>query len=137
MLRLAELQQLNDDWAGVVRTVRRLRAVNPLLPAVNRLAAEAAGMTGDDETAIAAWTARLAIGTEDLAEAHFRLAELLHRRGDASARREVLLALEIAPRYRAAQELLLKIVSEVAEPASAIAPENLPKQVSRHQGVTD
>jgi hypothetical protein len=40
---------------------------------------------------------------------HFELAQLLHRTQDPEARRQVLLALEDAPRYRDALALLLEI----------------------------
>ena len=47
----------------------------------------------------------------DLAEAHFRLAKAYFAADDRSRCREQLLyALEIAPNYREAQQLLLEIV---------------------------
>jgi uncharacterized protein HemY len=42
-------------------------------------------------------------------DVHFELARLLQETGDPAARREVLLALEDAPRHRAALSLLLEI----------------------------
>src|SRR5690606_7040860 len=47
----------------------------------------------------------------DRAAAHFRLARAHHALGDAArAREQLLYALEIAPHYREAQQLLLEIV---------------------------
>jgi Tfp pilus assembly protein PilF len=47
----------------------------------------------------------------DLADAHYRLAKALFAAGDKGKSREQLLyALEIAPHYREAQQLLLEIV---------------------------
>lgn len=122
LLRLIELQQDAADWTAVMKSVNKLRQINPLLPALHRIAAIAAEQTGSEPAAILAWRSRLTLGTEDRAEAHYRLARLLQRQGDPQARREVLRALEVAPRYRAAQELLLEIVA--ADPASALVPEN-------------
>jgi hypothetical protein len=45
----------------------------------------------------------------DPAEAHYRLARLLHQAGDPAAKRHVLQALEEAPRFREAHRLLLEI----------------------------
>ena len=54
--------------------------------------------------------ALLALQPADLAEAHYRLALALHRGGDArNARSAVLDALEIAPNFEAALDLLLEI----------------------------
>ncbi|WP_420635458.1 tetratricopeptide repeat protein [Candidatus Palauibacter sp.] len=54
--------------------------------------------------------ALLALAPADLAEAHYRLALALHRGGDArGARRSVLDALEIAPNFDDALDLLLEI----------------------------
>lgn len=121
-LRLIELQQQAEDWTAVLATAERLRAVNPLLPRLHRYAGEAAEQTNDTRSAIAAWRARLALGTEDRAEAQFRLARLLHQAGAPTARRELLKALEVAPRFRAAQQLLLEMTSD--DPASALVIEN-------------
>ena len=54
--------------------------------------------------------ALLALDPADQAEAHYRLALALHRGGDAAgARRAVLDALDIAPNFEAALDLLLEI----------------------------
>ena len=56
---------------------------------------------------------RLAImDPEDPAEVHFRLAQLLQKQKPAIARKHVLLALEAAPRFRAAHRLLLQLVNQ-------------------------
>jgi hypothetical protein len=56
----------------------------------------------------------------DPADVHFKLGRLLHQRADPEAKRHVLLALEEAPRFRAAHELLLEIVA--ASPRSPKSP---------------
>jgi len=137
LLRLIELQQTDADWAAVLASVSQVRAINPLLPAVYRVSAQAAEATQADAAAIIAWRSQLALETDDRAEAHFRLARLWQRTGDPRAKRAVLMALEIAPRYRAAQDLLLEIVNqEPPGPASALQPQNgmsVPNEVSPGQ----
>ena len=65
---------------------------------------------GDLEGAVTARRAVVALNPVDLAAAHFRLASVLHRSGDASgARSAVLAALEIAPNYEEALDLLLEL----------------------------
>ncbi len=59
--------------------------------------------------AIAAYRTLLNLNPSDPPDIHFRLARLLHAGGDPEAKRQVLLALEDAPRFRAALELLLEI----------------------------
>lgn len=55
----------------------------------------------------------LALNPVDRAEAHFALAQALLRQGDRfGARREVLLALEIAPGFDEAQRLLLQVIRQ-------------------------
>lgn len=125
LLRLMEVQRDSANWTGLLASVTKLRAINPLIPTVYRLAATAAEETQNREAAIIAWRSQLALDTDDRAEAHFRLARLWQQAGDVRAKREVLMALEIAPRYRAAQDLLVQIVAaEPPVPASALQPQN-------------
>jgi tetratricopeptide (TPR) repeat protein len=108
-LRLLELAQDARDWPALRRHAERLLAVNPLIAAPHVALAAAAEKLGDRETAIRASTAQLALDPADPAEVHYQLARLLHGLDDQSAKRHVLQALETAPRYRAAQRLLLEI----------------------------
>jgi tetratricopeptide (TPR) repeat protein len=107
--RLIELAREREDWAAVVLNARRYRAVNPLVPVAYRFLAEAAEKNGDVQASIQACRSLLLLDPPDPAELHYRLARLLKSAGDASARREVLLALEEAPRYRDALRLLLEM----------------------------
>jgi Tfp pilus assembly protein PilF len=118
LLRLIELQQEAGDAAAVLATAKRLKAVNPLLPQLHHAITRAAEQAGDDDAALSAWQARLALGENDMAEAHYRLAKLLQRRNDPQAKREVLKALEIAPRFQAAQQLLLDLVGPENKPST-------------------
>jgi tetratricopeptide (TPR) repeat protein len=116
--RLTELAFQAEDWPAVLKYGERLLAINPLRPPTYRWLATAAQRTEDDPVAIAAWRALLALDPIDPAAAHYQLAVLLHKTGDLpAARREVLKALEEAPRYRAAQRELLSIVREMSSNA--------------------
>jgi tetratricopeptide (TPR) repeat protein len=60
--------------------------------------------------AIRARRAALALGPTDRADALYRLAQALAGSGDVTAaRREVLRALDLAPNFEAAQDLLLTL----------------------------
>jgi hypothetical protein len=62
----------------------------------------------------------LAFDTTDAAHTHFRLATLLRDAGqNEQAKRHVLMALEEAPRYLEAHQLLLKLVDSGEVPVSA------------------
>jgi len=118
--RLVELAEAAEDWERVAAGAERLLAVNPLIRSPHRSLARAAEALDEPTRAISAYRALLRMDPVDPAEAHFRLARLLHGEGDSSAARcETLKALEEAPRFRAAHRLLLELVDrpEDAMPA--------------------
>ncbi len=110
--RLMKLAAGRKDWPGVIANAGRYTAVNPLSPIPHRAEAEAREALGEKPAAIAAYRALLQLAPSDPAEMHYRLARLLHATGDPAAKREVLLALEDAPRFRAALTLLLEITGQ-------------------------
>jgi hypothetical protein len=110
--RLMELGTGTDDWPCVLRNARRYLAVNPLVPLPYRFLARAGEAQGQLPVAIEAQRALLQLDPPNPAEVHYDLARLMDRAGDAAARRQVLQALEEAPRYRAALELLLRLGGE-------------------------
>jgi tetratricopeptide (TPR) repeat protein len=115
--RLMELYEEKDDWEGVARNADRLLAVNPLLRGPHRLMARAAEELEMPDRAIRAYRALVRMDPIDPAETHYRLARLLAQRGDrTAARRQVLMALDQAPRFRDAHRLLLELVAS-PEPA--------------------
>ncbi|MFP6762804.1 MAG: tetratricopeptide repeat protein [Planctomycetaceae bacterium] len=110
-LRLAEIQAAAGEWAKLGLTAGRLLAVDPLLKQAHHAAALAAEKQNQLDEAIAALMRLTVLEPDDPADVHFRLASALYARGrNGEARRQVLMALEEAPRYRAAHRLLLKIV---------------------------
>jgi len=123
--RLMELGRAAGDWDAVIKNARRYIAVNPLVPLPYRHMAEAGERSGDSASAVRALRALLELDSLNLAETRFRLARQLWRAGDASARRELLLALEDVPLHRGGLELLLEMHSQSAgatNSGGAIAP---------------
>ncbi len=124
-LRWMELSAAAGDWPAVKRGAQRYLAVNPLVAPPYRLLARAATETGDSSEAVVAWRTLLQLDVPDAVEAHFQLARLLHGRGESElAMQEVVAALEEAPRYRAALQLLLEIQRALdrAKPREASSP---------------
>lgn len=107
--RLMQLGVAAGDWALVMQNANRYLAVNPLVRAPYQHLSQAAEHLNDLPTAISAYRSLLVLDPPDPAETHFQLARLLHRTGDSEAKRQVLEALEEAPRYREALRLLLEL----------------------------
>jgi len=117
-LRLMDLSEQAKDWPAEEHFAERFLAVNPLVIPPYRHLARAAQEQGDAKAAIAADRVMLLLHPPNPAEVHFQLARLLHQTDDPEARRQVLQALEDAPRYREALALLLEIHSNsTAAPA--------------------
>jgi tetratricopeptide (TPR) repeat protein len=110
-VKLIELAGDRKDWPAEKKYAEMLLAVNPLIPAPYAALAEAGSASGQNDVAIEAYRKLLLLDPPDVAEVHFRLAKLLHARGNSEkeAKRHVLQALEEAPRFREAQKLLLDI----------------------------
>jgi tetratricopeptide (TPR) repeat protein len=113
--RLMKLHAERQNWPQVLDYAARSQAVDPLRPEPHRYQAEASEALGKSTAAIAAYRTLIQLGPTDPAGTHYRLARLLHTAGDAAAKREVLLALEEAPRFRAALDLLLEIAAPKKE----------------------
>ena len=119
--RLMELSAAGQDWVEVKQNARRYLAVNPLVPLPYRFLAQASEHLQESNTGIEAYRALLDLDPPDPVEVQFHLAQWLYRTGNPEARRHVLQALEDAPRYRAALDLLLRIDGEAPQ-AKAAAP---------------
>jgi len=116
--RLAELHAEKGEWQSVVEDARRIRAVNPLTQQPYLLLAQAGEQMDNPRIAIEGLSTLAILDPYDPADVHFRLAQRLHtKEQNDEALRHVLLALEEAPRYRAALQLLLTLTEdESAEP---------------------
>lgn len=109
-LQLAELLDAKGDTEGAMEALDRAVWIFPydVEPHV-KLATIAAGL-GNHEVAVRERRAVLALRPTDIAGAHYELARALLDAGDReAARTEVLKALEAAPAFNEAQQLLLRI----------------------------
>ena len=125
LLRLAEIDETASDWSRLADTARKLLAINPLIAAPHRWLAGAAERLDLRDEAVEEYRAWAMLDSTDPAEVHFRLAKLLAAsdRKD-EAKREVLIALEAAPRFRDAHKLLLELVGAGSRPSDPISSPN-------------
>jgi tetratricopeptide (TPR) repeat protein len=107
--RLLELAESGKDWKGIRENGERYLAVNPLSPVPYKFLASAQEAAGNDRDAIRSYRVMLMMDPEDPSQVHYRLAKQLQKLGEPDAKRQVLMALEEAPRFREAQQLLLEI----------------------------
>ena len=121
--RIAALAAEQQDWSTMRDMSNRSLAVNPLQPAVHRLAADAAGKTGDHALAVSSYESLLALDPIDPAAIHLQLATVLEEQNSlVEARRHALLALEETPRYAAAHERLQSVIKKLKSAAVEDAP---------------
>lgn len=112
--RLMVIGEAQEDWNLVAENADRYLAVDPLQRFPHEKLAEASERLDNAADSIRSYRALLQFELSDFAESHFRLARLLHAQSDHDqALRHVLMALEEAPRYRAAHRLYLDIVSQL------------------------
>lgn len=98
----------NDEALDVLDDVLM---VAPLREAVHSELGDRLLAAGQPQRAAREYRALLAMNPHDMADAHYRLAKAYFAQDDRGKSREHLLyALEIAPHYREAQQLLLEIV---------------------------
>lgn len=110
MLRAAALRFALGDTARATAALERALYVHPYDPALHAQLADAYTSLRRFEDAVRERRAVLALKPVDAADARYRLALALERAGRAGeARSEVLRALEVAPNFAAAQELLLRL----------------------------
>jgi tetratricopeptide (TPR) repeat protein len=113
LLQAAEILRKLKNWASAVEALELAVFINPYDPDIQKKLAEAAMESRQYPAAIAACRALVALNASDAAGAHYELARALRVSGDRrEARREVLRALEIAPSFIKAQELLLELSEE-------------------------
>jgi len=125
-VRLIELSEAQKDWPAVTKYAERLLAINPLISLPHRALAEAGVATGKSDQAITAYRKLLMLDPPDPVEVHFQLARLLHQRGnfENEARRQTLQALEDAPRFPDALQLLLEIDAQKPQPDTGVPTSN-------------
>lgn len=110
LIALAEVRLALGDSAGAIAALNAAMFISPYEPDVHAQLADLAEATAAPRVAVRERRAILALDPVDRAAAEYRLARahlLAGNRDDA--RRAVLRALEKAPSYREAQELLLEL----------------------------
>jgi tetratricopeptide (TPR) repeat protein len=108
--KLATLLEAKNDAAGTEDAYRRLVAADPFDSKGQTSLGRLAMKRKDTALALRSFRSALATRPPDAAAAHADLAEALLANGQpAEAKRSTLEALEIAPSFERAQDLLLKI----------------------------
>jgi tetratricopeptide (TPR) repeat protein len=110
--QLASLMQQAgvEDIQKIGAANRRIVAIDPFDADAHRVLGRLAMQTNQPDAASREFRAVLALGPVDQAAAHTDLAESYFKGGKrAEAKKQTLAALEIAPTYERAQELLLKL----------------------------
>jgi len=110
LAKLARLKLEMGDRKGAVEALNQSFYIQPFDASLHKLAGGVYLELGKSSEAIREFRVQIALVPPDLAEAHYNLARSLDAAGDhREAKREVLKALEIAPGFDKAQELLLKL----------------------------
>ena len=114
-LRLVELQTEASDWTALEQTAARLFAIDPLLEQPHSTRAVVAEKRNKPAIAARALSRLLLLEPDDPADIHYRFAKSLSAQGKyVEAKRQTLMALEEAPRFRDAHRLLLDLVQKEA-----------------------
>ncbi|WP_417383730.1 peptidase MA family metallohydrolase [Gimesia sp.] len=109
--RLATLYQQQENWHAVYQACQDANAINPLDQETQQRLATACIQLNRPAEAVAAYQAILALEPHNPAETHYQLARLLQDTHKQKAKRHTLIALEQAPRFRAAHQLLLELTA--------------------------
>ena len=109
-LELAELGAARGDWRTAAAALERAIYIYPFDAKIHLQLAEQASRASDHATVIRERRAVMALDPADRVEAMYQLAKAHSDAGDkASARREVLRTLDLAPNFEKAQSLLLSL----------------------------
>ena len=108
-LRLVEIDTKAALWPEVLTHASRATALNPFLKSPQQSIAQALEATSQIDAAIAAYTRLLVLEPDNPADVKFRLARLLRGKDDVTAKRHLIDALVLAPRFRDAHRLLLEM----------------------------
>ena len=117
--RLMDLEAARTNWTAVRRLGEQYLAVQPLRPSAYEQLAIAAEQLNQAADAAEAWSKVLMLDPADPAEVHYRLGKQLVTIDAERARRHALMALEEAPRFRAAHRLLIELNEKREQAAKA------------------
>ncbi|MCA9220926.1 MAG: hypothetical protein KDA71_11395, partial [Planctomycetales bacterium] len=117
--RYIEMEKSEQNWSSVLATAAQALEIQPFATAIHQSVATACRELGQSEKAIDSLLALQAMDPIDVAGLNFQLAESLAAAGKTQAATDHLVdALLVAPRYRDAHKLLLKL----SQPAPADEP---------------
>jgi tetratricopeptide (TPR) repeat protein len=106
-----QLEQAGGNSAHLMKVYGQISALDPFDSANHSALGRLKMKAGDPATAAREFRAAIASGSLDMAAAHCDLAESYVASGDrAQAKKEAIAAMEVAPGYPRAQDLLLKLV---------------------------
>jgi len=109
-VELAAMREERGDVAGAAAALDRALYIWPFEPGLHQRLAGLHARLGGRAQVVRARRSLVALDPVDRPEALYQLAVALLEAGDTTnARREVLRALELAPRFQRAQELLLRL----------------------------
>jgi tetratricopeptide (TPR) repeat protein len=109
-IELATLLEEQGDRKGAADMIERAMYIDPFDPVMHVKLAELYAATSQPDKAVRERRALLALNPVNRADALYRLAAALDSAGQKEeARRQVVRALEIAPNFTEAQQLLLKL----------------------------
>ncbi len=110
LLRLIELAREEEAWDEMIEDAGRVLAIQPLLPIGHLRLSEAAEQLERPQQVVEALRPLSALDPIDPAGLHYRRAKALAElERHEQAKRQVLMALEDAPRYRDALRLLVRL----------------------------
>ena len=111
--QLAKLRARRNDHSGAAAALEAANYIYPYDLELHEALAGHQAVLGNWHIVVRERRALLALNPVDKAEAHYQLAYAYHQAGNrSSARQQVLYALEIAPNFFRAQELLLSLRRE-------------------------
>jgi tetratricopeptide (TPR) repeat protein len=109
LTRLVQLELASGDLPSAGRHAAALLQASPLSPVPYQALARSAEAAGQSAKANEAYNTELHLKPPDKPRLHYRLARQLQKDHPPAAKRHLLLALEEAPRFRAAHRLLLEL----------------------------
>jgi tetratricopeptide (TPR) repeat protein len=108
--KLAQLERQSSASQQAKTTLEQLNFIYPEDEEIHRGLGELLLKSGQSELAVREYRAVLALKPADVAESHFDLARALHAAHQTTeAKDQVLMALEAAPGFKPAQQLLLQL----------------------------
>lgn len=116
--RLFEIQADTNEMEAAVVTGRLILGIDPARPDILRRLVDVAGTAGDHQLAAECLQALIQLDAAQMPHWRLRLAQQLLPEDRDKSRRQVLLALEAAPRFRDAHRLLLELQEQSPDESS-------------------